>query len=57
MQEPVYVPSSNPKAKTLQESDEHINQQHRNDSLVVMNTTKKEYDQLDTRLARYDQNS
>jgi hypothetical protein len=57
MQEPVYVPSSNPKAKTLQESDEHINQHHRNDSLAVMNTTKKEYDQLDTRLAKYDQNS
>jgi hypothetical protein len=23
LQEPAYVPSSNPKAKTLQESDEH----------------------------------
>jgi hypothetical protein len=44
MQEPVYVPSLNPKAKTLQESDEHTNQQHRNDPLTVMNTTKKEYD-------------
>jgi hypothetical protein len=26
MQELAYVPSSNPKAKTLQESDEHTNQ-------------------------------
>jgi hypothetical protein len=31
MQELTYVPSSNPKAKTLQESNEHTNQQHRND--------------------------
>jgi hypothetical protein len=51
-----YVPSLNPKAKTLQESDKHTNQQYRNDPLKVMNTTEKEWDQLDTRLARYDQN-
>jgi hypothetical protein len=57
MQELAYVPSSNPKAKTLQESDEHNNQQHRNDLIKVMNATVKEWDQLDTRLARYDQNS
>jgi hypothetical protein len=57
MQELAYIPSSNPKAKTQQESDEHINQQHRNDSLKVMNAAEKEWDQLDTRLARYDQNS
>jgi hypothetical protein len=44
MQELAHVPSLNPKAKTLQESDEHTNQQHRNDPLTVMNTTKKEYD-------------
>jgi hypothetical protein len=37
-----YAPSSNPKAKTLQESDEHTNQQYRNDLLKVMNTTEKE---------------
>jgi hypothetical protein len=42
MQELTYVPSSNPKAKTLQESDEHMNQQHRNDLLKVMNGTEKE---------------
>jgi hypothetical protein len=42
MQEPAYVPSSNPKPKTLQEGDEHTNQQHRNDPLKVMNVTKKE---------------
>jgi hypothetical protein len=57
MQELAYVPSSNPKVKTLQESDEHTNQHHRNDPLKVMNTAEKECDQLDTRLARYDQNS
>jgi hypothetical protein len=42
MLELAYVPSSNPKAKTLQESDEHTNQQHRNDSLKVINATEKE---------------
>jgi hypothetical protein len=57
MQELAYVPSSNPKTKTLQESDEHTNQQHRNDPLKVMNVAEKEWDQLDTRLARYDKNS
>jgi hypothetical protein len=54
MQELAYVPSSNPKVKTLQESDEHTNKQHRNDPLNVMNIAEKECDQLDTRLARYD---
>jgi hypothetical protein len=57
MQELIYVPSSNSKVKMLQESDEHTNQQYRNDPLKVMNTAEKEWDQLDTRLARYDQNS
>jgi hypothetical protein len=52
-----YVSSSNRKAKTLQENDEHTDQQYRNDPLKVMNTTEKEWDQLDTQLARYDQNS
>jgi hypothetical protein len=42
MQELAYVQRSNPKAKTLQESDEHTNQQHRHDPLKVMNTSKKE---------------
>jgi hypothetical protein len=41
MQELAYVPSSNPKAKTLQESDEHTNQQHRNDPLKVINAAEK----------------
>jgi hypothetical protein len=41
MQELAYVPSSNPKAKTLQESDEHTNQQHINDPLKVMNAAEK----------------
>jgi hypothetical protein len=57
MQELAYVPSSNPKAKSLQESDKHTNQLHRNDPLKVMSVTEKEWDQLDTRLVRYDQNS
>jgi hypothetical protein len=42
MQELAYVPSSNPKAKTLQESYEHTNQHHRNDPLKVMNMVEKE---------------
>jgi hypothetical protein len=42
MQELAYVPSSNPKVKNLQESDEHTNQQYRNDPLKVMNATEKE---------------
>jgi hypothetical protein len=56
LQESAYVPSSIPKAKTLQEGDEHTNQWRRNDPLEVMNAANKEYDQLDTRLARYGQN-
>jgi hypothetical protein len=47
LQEPVYVSSSNPKAKTLQEGDEHTNQHRRNDLLKVMNIAEKEWDQLD----------
>jgi hypothetical protein len=41
MQELAYVSSSNPKAKTLQESDEHTNQQNKNDPLKVINATEK----------------
>jgi hypothetical protein len=41
MQELAYVISSNPKVKTLQESDEHTNQQHKNDTLKVMNAAEK----------------
>jgi hypothetical protein len=50
-------PKFKPKVKTLQESDEHTNQQYRNDPLKIMNAAEKECDQLDTQLARYDQNS
>jgi hypothetical protein len=57
MQELAYVPGSNHKVKTLQESGEHTNEQHRNDPLKVMNAAEKELNQLDTQLARYDQNS
>jgi hypothetical protein len=42
MQELAYVPGLNHKAKTLQESDEQTNQQHRNDPLKVMNVAEKE---------------
>jgi hypothetical protein len=42
LQELTYVPSSNPKAKTLQEGDEHNNQKRRNDHLKVTNAVKKE---------------
>jgi hypothetical protein len=56
LQELTYVPSSIAKAKILQESDEHTNQKYINDPLEVTNTTEKEWDQLDTRLARYGQN-
>jgi hypothetical protein len=57
LQEPAYVPSSNPKAKTMQESNEHTNQQCRNDPLKVTNIAGKEWEQLDTWLAKNDQNS
>jgi hypothetical protein len=57
LQEPAYVPSSNPKAKTMQEGDEHTNQQRRNDPLKVTNVAGKEWEQLDTWLAKNDQNS
>jgi hypothetical protein len=40
--EPAYVLSSNLKVKTLQEGDEHNNQQRINDSLEVMNAMEKE---------------
>jgi hypothetical protein len=42
MQKLGYVPSSNRKDKTLEESDEHINQQYKSDPLKVMNAAKKE---------------
>jgi hypothetical protein len=48
LQELAYVSSSNPKAKTLKEGDEHTNQQHINNPLEVMNAVEKEWDQLDT---------
>jgi hypothetical protein len=57
LQEPSYVSSSNPKAKTLQEGDEHINQQCRNDIVKVMNASEKEWDQLNTWIAKFGQNS
>jgi hypothetical protein len=40
-------------AKTLQESDEHTRQQCKNDPLEVTNVAEKEWDQLNTRLAKY----
>jgi hypothetical protein len=42
LQEPAYVSSLILKAKTLEEGDEHNNQQHRNDPLEVTNVAEKE---------------
>jgi hypothetical protein len=42
LQEPAYVSSSNPKAKTQQEGDEHNNQRHRDDPVKVTNAVEKE---------------
>jgi hypothetical protein len=50
-------PSSNPKSKTLQEGDEHTNQQRKNDPLEITNAVEKEWDQLNTRFVKYGQNS
>jgi hypothetical protein len=47
----------NLKIKTLQEGDEQTNQQRRHDSLENTNAAKKEWDQLDTWLTKYNQNS
>jgi hypothetical protein len=41
LQEPAYVPSSNPKAKTQQEGDEHTNQRHRDDPSKLQMQWKK----------------
>jgi hypothetical protein len=53
LQELTYVLSSILKAKTLQECDEHTNQQCRNYPLEVTNAAEKEWDQFDTWLVRY----
>jgi hypothetical protein len=57
LQEPTYLSSSNPKAKTLQEGDDHTNQRCRIDPLKDTNAVKKEWDQLDIWFAKYGQNS
>jgi hypothetical protein len=57
LQELIYVPSSNRKAKTLQEGEKHTNQHCRNDPLNVTNEAEKEWDQLDIWLAKCGQNS
>jgi hypothetical protein len=49
-------PKFKPQSQNPAKSDEHTNQ-HGNDPLKVINTAEKECDQLDTQLARYDQNS
>jgi hypothetical protein len=51
LQESAYVPSLNPNSKTLQEGDEHTNQQRRSDPLKVTNAAEKEWDQSNTRIA------
>jgi hypothetical protein len=42
LQELAYVPSLNPKGKTLQEHHEHTNQQLINDPFEVTNIAEKE---------------
>jgi hypothetical protein len=42
LEESACIPSSNPKAKTLQEGNELTNQQHRNDPLKDTNAVEKE---------------
>jgi hypothetical protein len=43
----------NSRPKTLQDSDEHTNQQCRNDPLEDTNATVKELDQLNIQFAKY----
>jgi hypothetical protein len=43
--------------QNLQEGDEHTNQQRRNDHIKVMNAVEKQWDQLNTQLVKYGQNS
>jgi hypothetical protein len=50
-------PKFKPQSQNPAKSDEHANQHHRNDPLKVINAADKECDQLDIRLARYNQNS
>jgi hypothetical protein len=57
LQELAYIPSSNPNSKTLQEGDEHTNQQCGSDPLEVMNAEEKEWDQSNTWIANCGQNS
>jgi hypothetical protein len=51
---PAYVPRSNPKQKPLKESGENTNQHDTNDPTKL---AEEECDHMDTRLAKYDQNS
>jgi hypothetical protein len=44
-------------SKSLKESDESTNQHDRNDPHKIIKSAKKEWDQTNTRLAKYDQNS
>jgi hypothetical protein len=46
-----------PKQKPLMESDEKTNQQDRNNAHKVTKLVEEEWDQTDTRLAKYGQNS
>jgi hypothetical protein len=48
-------PKFKPQVKNLNESDEKTNQHDRNDSHKIMKLAEEEWDQIDTRLAKYDQ--
>jgi hypothetical protein len=56
LQERAYALSSNPNSKTLQEGDEHTNQQRRSDPLEFVNAAEKDVDQSNTRIANCGQN-
>jgi hypothetical protein len=47
----------NPKKKPLEESDENTNQRDKNDPHKIMKLAEEEWNQTDTRLAKYGQNS
>jgi hypothetical protein len=47
----------NSKKKPLEESDENTNQQDKNDPHKITKLAEEEWNQTDTRLAKYGQNS
>jgi hypothetical protein len=54
---PTYVPSSKLQTNPLNVSDENTNLQDTNDSYKVTKPAEEEWDQTDTRLAKYGKDS